>query len=59
MGFSVLLCEGNEQPFTNVYVVFIASLFPKKHPEFNEANKHFDLNVLPSRYGRYKLHAKS
>lgn len=59
LGFSMLLCEANEQPFTSVYMVFITSRFPEKHPEFNEANKHFNLNVLPSRFGRYKLHAKS
>jgi hypothetical protein len=56
LGFSVLSCEGNEQPFTNVYIVFIASRFPEKYPEFNEANKQFDLNVLPSRFGKYKQH---
>lgn len=59
LGFSVLLCDANEQPFNTIYIVFFVSRFPEKHPEFNETNKHFNINVVPSRFGKYKLHVKS
>jgi hypothetical protein len=52
-GFSILLSDSNDQPFTNIYTVIIASLHPEKHREFDSAPKHFDIRIFPSRFGRY------
>jgi hypothetical protein len=52
-GFSILLSDSNDQPFTNIYAVLIASLYPKRHREFDAAPKHFDIRIFPSRFGGY------
>jgi hypothetical protein len=53
-GFATLLCDANDQPFSPVYVTFIASKYPARHPEFSSAPRRYDTSLTVGRYGREK-----
>jgi len=53
-GFTVLLSTFNDQPFYPVYVVFIASLHPKRYGDaFKDAPLVFDVQIHPGHLGTY------
>jgi len=51
-GFTTLLCDANEQPFTTSYVTYIAARNPERHPEFAGAVRRFDISISLDRFGR-------
>jgi hypothetical protein len=53
-GFSTLLSDSNDQPFTTVYVTFVASKHPERHPEFSSAPRRYDSTLTVGRFGRVK-----
>ena len=50
-GFSTLLCDSNDQPFSPVYVTFIASRHPARHPRFSSAPRRYDISLTVGRFG--------
>jgi hypothetical protein len=53
-GFSTLMCDANDEPFTTVYVTFIASRYPNRHPEFACAVRYFEVSIGVGTWGRRK-----
>ena len=52
--FTTLLCCANEQPFDNVYLIYIASKYPNRYQDFfKNAPLNFDIRIQPSIHEKY------
>ncbi len=54
-GYTTILSDYNDQPFSHIYVINISTKFPDKYKAFfKNAPMNFDINIHPNKKGKMK-----